>query len=86
MVEKKTIANVQLGKGGYTETQLQAIKKAFITHKNVKITVLRSYIRDKKELKELSEKILGDLGLRYTARTLGYSIFIKEWRREVRKD
>lgn len=80
------ITTVQLGKNGYNEQSLQNIKNFFKTRKDLKIAVLKSFIRGQEELKELKEKILSDLGAHYTARVVGYSIFLKKWKREMRKN
>lgn len=77
---------IQLGKNGLTRNFLRTLKTYFEKFKDVKISVLRSCCRDKKELKEISEKILNFLGKNYTAKLIGYTINVKKWRREVSRD
>ncbi len=79
-----TLAKIQLGKSGVTDNFILTLKNHFKKYRNVKISVLRSCCRDKKELKELSNEILKKLGKHYTAKTIGYTIAIKKWRKPVR--
>ncbi len=78
------ITTIQLGKSGYNERNLENIKTFFLRHKDLKVTILRSCLRNQGELKSLKEKILSDLGPNYTARVVGYSIFFKKWKRQMR--
>jgi len=81
------IREIQLGKNGVTENFIGSLKKQFNNCNNVRISVLRSCCRDKKELDEIAEKILKELGTKYTARTIGYKIVLRKWRkpREVKE-
>jgi RNA-binding protein YhbY len=79
-----TLATIQLGKNGITDNFITTLKNHFKKHNNVKVSVLRSCCRDKKELKEMSEDILNRLGNNYTAKIVGYTIAIKKWRKPVR--
>jgi len=79
-----TLGQIQLGKQGITENFIETLKSYFKKHDNVKISVLKSYCRDKDELKKISKDILNKLGENYTAKTIGYTIAIKKWRKPVR--
>ncbi|MFA5953819.1 MAG: YhbY family RNA-binding protein [Candidatus Pacearchaeota archaeon] len=79
------IREFQLGKNGLTENFLENLRNSFKKSKSVKISVLRSCCRDKKELKEISEKIVDSLGKNYTFKTIGYTINLKKWRKDVRE-
>jgi len=79
-----TLAKTQLGKAGVTENFIMTLKNHFKKSNNVKVSVLRSCCRDKKELKEIAEEILEKLGKNYTTKTIGYTIAIKKWRKPVR--
>ena len=79
-----TIRNIQLGKNGITGNFIESLKNQFNDCKNVKISVLKSLTRDKKEIKKLSDEILEKLGKKYTARLIGFTIVVKKWRRAVR--
>jgi RNA-binding protein YhbY len=55
---------------------METIKSHFKNHQNVKITVLKSFTRDRKKIKELSDEIVSKLGDNYTSRILGFTIFV----------
>lgn len=78
------IKEIQLGKNGLTENFLNNLKNRFNRANNVKISVLSSFCRDKKELKDINEKILDFLGKNYTSKVIGYTLNMKKWRKEVR--
>lgn len=80
-----SISEVQLGKQGISENFVKTLKEHFKNHNNVKIKVLKSACRDKVELKEIIEKILGMLGKNFTARRVGYTVNVKKWRKDVRE-
>lgn len=75
------VSQVQLGKNGLTEGFIESLKNHFKKHKNVKVSVLSSCCRDKSELTEITKKILDELGDKYSARTIGYTIAIKKLRK-----
>ena len=75
---------VQLGKSGVTENFIGTIKNHFNKHDNVKIHVLKSAGHNKEDIKKYADEIVAHLGKLYTAKTLGFSIFIKKWRRPQR--
>ena len=79
-----TIASVQIGKNGITENFLETLKNYFKNHQNVKISVLKSATRNREELKKISEKIIESMGKNFTARTIGFTIVVKKWRKNVR--
>ena len=72
---------VQLGKQGLTDNFIQTLKGHFQKHDNVKVRVLKSAGHDKQKVKELSEEILGKLGEKYTTKIVGFTIFVKKWRK-----
>ena len=78
------IGNIQLGKEGITENFIYGLKNYFKKHENVKISVLKSATRDKTEIKKSSDMILEKLGKKYTAKVIGFTIFVKKWRKSVR--
>ena len=79
-----TQGQVQLGKQGITENFIATLKNHFNRHDNVKVHVLKSIGHNKKDMKKYAEDIIEKLGKHYTAKTIGFSIFIKKWRRVVR--
>ena len=75
---------VQLGKQGMTENFIGTIKNHFNKHDSVKVHVLKSAGHSKEDIKKYAEEIADKLGVYYSARTVGFSIFLKKWRRPVR--
>lgn len=75
------IREIQLGKKGVTDGFIETLKNYFKNCENVKVSVLRSCCRDKKELKKISEDILDKLGKNYTSRIIGYTIVLKKLRK-----
>jgi len=79
-----TQGNVQIGKNGLTDNFILTLKNHFTRHKNIKVSVLKSVERSKEKMNLFREEILGKLGDNYTGRVVGFSIFLKEWRRNMR--
>ena len=75
---------MQLGKNKVTENFIETLRSHFKNHKNVKVSVLKSATRRRDELEKISEDILEGLGRNYTAKRLGFTIFLKKWKRNVR--
>jgi len=79
-----TQGQIQLGKNGISKNFIATLESHFKKHEDIKISVLKSASRERKEIKKYSEEILEKLGKKYTARIVGFTIFVKRWRREVR--
>ena len=79
-----TQGQVQLGKNGITENFIGTIKYHFTKNNNVKVSVLKSTEHDKEKMKIFLEEILKRLGNNHSGRVVGFSIFLKKWRRAVR--
>jgi len=46
---------------------------------------LKSGTRDKNELEEMGKRLVESLGKNYTYKTVGYTIFLKKWRKQMRE-
>ena len=75
---------MNLGKNGITSNFIETLKDHFKNHENVKVSVLKSAGHDKEKVKKYSEEILKELGKKYTARAIGFTISLKKWKRIVR--
>ncbi|MBM3233558.1 hypothetical protein FJZ19_00515 [Candidatus Pacearchaeota archaeon] len=73
--------SMQIGKNGLTEGILQVLKNSFKTHDIVKISVLKSG-REKEKVEEMAEEIVDELGKKYTAKIIGFTIIVRKWRKE----
>ena len=74
---------MQLGKKGLTKEFLEDLKKRFekISVKNIKIKILPSARENRDDVKKYSEEILKYLGSKYNSRIIGFSIFVKKFRK-----
>lgn len=74
-------ASIQIGKNGLTSGIIENIKTCFKTHNDVKVCLLKSAGHDRKKAKEIAEKIQEELGNKYTYKIIGFTIFLKKWRK-----
>jgi len=81
---RNQIIQIQIGKNGLTPGVIDQIKKVFIDEEIIKVSILKSACRDKKEAQEIADKIVEALGKNYTARLVGYVLSINKFRREIR--
>ena len=74
---------MQIGKNGLTKEFLEDIKRRFDNSsvKNMKVTVLKSARESREDVKKYAEEIKKHLGDKFTYRILGFSIFLKKWRK-----
>ena len=79
-----TQGQIQLGKSGITENFITALENHFKKNDNVKVSVLKSASHDKEKVREYSREIIEKLGRSYTTKVVGFTIFIKKWRKARR--
>jgi len=74
---------IQLGKKGLTKEFLEDLKNRFDNTKltNIKVSVLKSARESRDDVKKYEKEIKEFLGAKYTTRVIGFSIFIKKWRK-----
>jgi RNA-binding protein YhbY len=81
MLQQKEI---QLGKNGITGEFVKDIEKRLEKDRNItmKVSVLKSIRPNGKEdVKKYASELVEKLGEKYTVRTLGFSIFLRKWRK-----
>tara|TARA_Y100000310_G_C20530314_1_gene738099 strand:- start:438 stop:704 length:267 start_codon:yes stop_codon:yes gene_type:complete len=86
MISQKEI---QLGKKGITAEFVKDIEKRLEKHRNItlKVSVLKSARPEGKvDVKRYAEELVDKLGEKYTVKTLGFSIFLRKWRKARRQD
>lgn len=80
--QNKGQSKIQVGKKGLTDGLLTAIDNAFNTRKVVKVNLLKSATRDKREVEEMAEKIVDYLrdsrDENYSFETRGFTITISK--------
>jgi len=79
-----TQSQIQLGKNKVTDKFIETLRSHFKNHDSVKVSVLKSATRNRVEMKKISDEILDGLGKNYTAKKLGFTIFLKKWRKNMR--
>ena len=77
-------SHVQLGKNGVTDNFIATLKDHFREHDIVKVSVLKGAGHERSKMKEYSREIVGKLGRKYTGKTVGFTIFLKKWRKPMR--
>lgn len=75
---------LQIGKNGLTEGFVEQCRKFFEKEERLKVSILKSACRDKKEAEEIAKKLADALGKNYQYRLVGYVITLLKFRRPVR--
>ncbi|OGJ21662.1 hypothetical protein A3K73_01335 [Candidatus Pacearchaeota archaeon RBG_13_36_9] len=75
-------STLQIGKNGLTPGFFEELKMHFKKRSSVKVVLLKSAGHDKEKTKEIAEKIMMELGKNYTYKIVGFTIFLKKWRKE----
>ena len=73
------MVEMQLGKSGLSENFIESLRKSFKRHENVKISLLKSFSRDREKITETADKItssLNDSKHIYKHRIIGFTINI----------
>ena len=81
MISQKEI---QLGKKGITLEFIKDIENRLEKHRNItlKVSVLKSIrLEGKADVKKYADELVEKLGEKYTVKTLGFSIFLRKWRK-----
>ena len=82
---RNQIIQLQIGKNGLTKSFIEQLKKTFADEEIIKVSILKSACRDKKEAQEIINKLIEALGKNFTARLIGYVVTINKFRREIRE-
>lgn len=68
----------QIGKSGVTEGILDSLVLAFKTHKSVRISVLKSFERDREKMKKIAEELSEKLPGNYKSKIIGFTIVLRK--------
>ena len=77
-MKSTTQASFQIGKNGLSKGVLNSIEQDLKNHKQVRISVLKSASRNKKEIINLAIKIQQNLKTKCSYRILGFTIIIRK--------
>jgi RNA-binding protein YhbY len=71
----------QIGKAGVTSGVIESLSLVLKTHKDVRISVLKSSGRDKEKIKSIVQKLIEGLSIKtgqsYTARIIGFTVILR---------
>lgn len=75
----------QIGKGGVSEGVLESLTSAFKTHKSVRISLLKSFERDRAKIKSIAEELSEKLPGHYKHTIIGFTIILRKVPKKVVK-
>ncbi len=67
----------QIGKNSLTEGAINSLKQDLKTHKQVRISVLKTATRDKKQLKKIVEEIIQKVNCKCRYKIIGFTIVLR---------
>ena len=78
-----TQMQLQIGKKGLTSEFIEDVRNRLEEHRNatVRIAVLKSARSGKEDVKKYADELTSKLGTQYTAKTLGFTVLLKKWRK-----
>ena len=77
-------ATLHIGKKGLQESNLVTLKKLFKNRESMKVVLLKAAGHTKENVREIADKIIEELGNKYTHKIVGFTIFLKKWRKAKR--
>ena len=80
----KAIKRLQIGKGGLSDAFVEQVKSVFENEKILKISILRSCCRNKGEAEKIGNDLVGQLGLKFGYKLVGYVLTIVKYRKMQR--
>lgn len=80
----KPMKKLQIGKNGLSEAFVEQVRKMFEDAEIVKITILKSACRDKKDAEKICEELVGALGPKYSYKLIGYVVSLRRFRKVQR--
>ncbi len=80
----RQVKKLQIGKNGLTPEFIEQLKSIFTNEKVVKVAILKSACRDKKDAKKIADDLVEALGKRYDYKLVGYVVSIVQFRKNIR--
>ena len=80
----KPIKKLQIGKGGVSDAFVEQVRRLFEGEKVLKVSILKSACRDKKEAEKIGEDLVARLGERYGFKLVGYVLTVIKYRKSQR--
>ncbi|MFH1291230.1 MAG: YhbY family RNA-binding protein [archaeon] len=80
----KPIKRLQIGKNGLSEAFVEQVRKIFENEKVVKISILKTACRDKKDAEKIAQDLISALGGKFDYKLVGYVITVIKFRKVQR--
>jgi RNA-binding protein YhbY len=80
----KQIKKLQIGKNGLSPEFIDQVKGIFEKETLVKISILKSACRDKKDADKIGKDLIEALGNKYDYKLVGYVLTVVKYRKEQR--
>jgi len=80
----KPIKRLQIGKKGLTPAFIEQVKNVFENERVLKISILKSVCRDKKQAEEIGRSLVENLGDKFDYKLVGYVLTIIRFRKVQR--
>lgn len=81
---KKPPATFQIGKNGVTDGTIKLLETAFIDRDKIKLVILKAGGHTKENVNKIGVEVVEKLGKNYTYKTLGFTIYLRKWRKPQR--
>ena len=80
----KPIKKFQIGKKGLTPEFVEQVRKCFERREIIKISILSSVCKNKKDAQDISDKLEKELGEKFTSKIIGHTLNVRKWRKNKR--
>jgi RNA-binding protein YhbY len=80
----KQIKRLQIGKAGLSEAFIDQVRSIFEKETLIKISILKSACRDKKDADKMGKDLVAELGPKYDYKLIGYVLTIIKYRKAQR--
>ena len=80
----KGIKKLQLGKNGLSDAFVEQVRMIFEDARVLKISILKSACRDKKDAEEIGADVVSRLGPKFGFKLVGYVLTVVRYRKEQR--
>lgn len=80
----KQIKKLQMGKKGLTPEFIDQVKSIFEKETLIKVSILKSACRDKKEAEKIGDDLIEALGVKYDYKLIGYVLTVIKYRKSQR--
>ena len=80
----KQIKRLQMGKNRLSDAFIEQVKTIFKTETLIKIAILKSACRNKKDAEKIGDDLVGALGDKYDYKLVGYVLTVVKYRKEQR--